>query len=151
MKRKKTTKSDYILAYFGVILIVAVGTAFIYALGIFNPETWAKQEASGFPGFTVPDKGWELKSDGTFTIIVQNSGYNINVTGITVTYGNVVKEKSVAVYLKPNTQATFIIQDLGSPEKGSFYNISVEITYDNIDLELRGVRSFGTVTGRVTE
>lgn len=147
---------EYLMTYGWAILIVIIVAAALYALGVFNPATWAGSSVTGLSGFNVPSGGWKLSSTGAFTMILKNqAGARINVTTFQATYGSLIAYSSAAfngtsVELAPNAQQTMTVNGLGSPSSGTSYSVKVDIIYDNLDTGLTGFKSSGTATGTVS-
>lgn len=147
---------EYLMTYGWAILIVIIVAAALYALGVFNPATWAGSSVTGLSGFNVPSGGWKLTSNGDFTMILKNqAGARINITDFQATYGLTTRNSTAAgsgnaTVLAPNAQSTMIVTALGTPSSGTSYSVKVDITYDNLDTGLTAFKSSGTATGTVS-
>ncbi|MFH1445199.1 MAG: hypothetical protein ABIF08_01820 [Nanoarchaeota archaeon] len=169
MKTKKAQAAmEYLMTYGWAILIVIIVAAALFALGVFNPTAWTGQQATGFGGLGTPSD-WELKSDGTFNIKLENSlagktvtVYNItaelgstSVTWTTYDYddalGHLVLGTGASVDLSTlvGTNNPYSI-DLGSPTTGSSFSIKITI---NMITESGAYPTavVGTLTGTVKE
>jgi hypothetical protein len=63
---------EYLMTYGWAILIVIIVAAALYALGVFNPATFAGRTATGFTQMGAPSD-WDLLSTGTFKLKLSNN------------------------------------------------------------------------------
>lgn len=89
--RKGQAAMEYLMTYGWAILIVIIVAAALFALGVFNPSSWTPPTPSGFGGIGTP-YDWQLQSDGTFILILQNtqSTDTIAVQNVTVELGSIL-------------------------------------------------------------
>ena len=156
MKMKAQAAMEYLMTYGWAILIVIIVAAALWALGVFNPSTWTQASATGFSGFQIPSGGWQVSSSQVVVLLKNSAGANINVTGITATYGSGTTAAStpptgsgLGVQLAANNQTQFTLSGgtFSGPSSGSSYTLTVKIIYDNLETGLKGFTSQGTLTG----
>jgi hypothetical protein len=157
--KKGQAAMEYLMTYGWAIIIVIIVAAALYALGLFNPQSYMQDTATGFSNIGKPATGsWQLLSSpaGSFTVLLGNqAGYGVNVTSVTVTSGATactavqLNSKSgigagidIGIGLDFNITAT-----CGAPASGAAYSIDIDMSGTN-DKGLSFADS-GRVTGTV--
>ncbi len=149
---------EYLMTYGWAILIVIIVAAALYALGVFNPATYAGSRATGFANIGAPATGsWKLAATtpNNFELNLKNNlASRLNFTAATVTIGatsctNV--DFDGAAYKEVGIGGTFkVVADCAGFTSGNTYTATVELTYNNLDSGLTGFKETGTVTGTVS-
>ncbi|NIP40115.1 MAG: hypothetical protein GTN37_00790 [Candidatus Aenigmarchaeota archaeon] len=146
------------MTYGWAILIVIIVAAALYALGVFNPATYAGSRATGFANIGAPATGnWKLNTSATdnFELNLKNNlASRLNFTAVTVTIGATScnnPDFNGAAYVEAGIGGTFKVEaDCPGFTSGNTYTASVSLTYDNLDSGLKGFTETGTVTGTVS-
>jgi hypothetical protein len=159
-KKKGQTAMEYLMTYGWAILIVIIVAAALYALGVFNPATYAGSRATGFANLGAPRTGaWKLTAGGEFNLRLKNnldsrikitpSPQNITITIGTTTCATITQPSEETTYA-PGEEITITATGCGSYTSGSSYTANIRITYDNVDTGITDFKETGTVTGTVS-
>jgi len=169
-KKKAQSAMEYLMTYGWAILIVIIVAAALYALGVFNPATFAGRTATGFTQLGAPTD-WDLTvaNNGQFKLTLANNKlasqvaiktvtatlkggqtlvYNTsNCTGtdnyLTIGPGGSIALESVCTQAPASTyNLTF-----GSVTTGTSYSIDVDLLYNAGGYDHTDT---GTVTGVVS-
>ena len=170
-KRKKKAQSamEYLMTYGWAILIVIIVAAALYALGVFNPATFAGRTSTGFTQLGAPSD-WDLTTagNGQLKITLANNKIASQVTIKTITA--TLKGGNTYVYNTSNctgageteyltigpggssaleTACTVPAYNLtfGALSTGTSYSIDVDISYNAGGYDHTDT---GTVTGVVS-
>jgi hypothetical protein len=155
--KKAQAAMEYLMTYGWAIIIVIIVAAALYALGLFNPQSYMQDTATGFSNVGKPAAGsWELQSNGNFTVLLSNNAaYGITLTSVTVTTGtttctpvwvNDVSNITAVPELGIGSSLT-IKATCGTPTAGAAYSVDVDMSGTN-DKGLTFSDS-GRVTGSV--
>lgn len=94
--KKAQSAMEYLMTYGWAILIVIIVAAALYALGVFNPATFAGRTSTGFTQLGAPSD-WDLAaSGGVFKLKLANNKIS-----------NLVTVKTIAASLKGGSAYTF--------------------------------------------
>jgi hypothetical protein len=141
--KKAQSAMEYLMTYGWAILIVIIVAAALYALGIFNPQTYTTPTASGFQsgGFQVETGGWQA-SASQCVLVLKNIAGNKNITSIVATYAGSSTSTMSPTYdvMASNDETTFTLGGWTGPTSGTSYSVDVDITYDNLDSGLTGFK-----------
>lgn len=146
---KAQSGMEYLMSYGWVILILVIVAAAFYALGVFNPLTFAGRTVTGFQVLGTPID-WELRSaDGNLTLNLVNGRMSTPVTiyAITATInGQSTLYNPDGLTIEPGAadSVTFPVTPVLTP--GSTYSVKVAIVYNSGGLNHTDI---GTVTGTV--
>ena len=95
-KRKGQSAMEYLMTYGWAILIVIIVAAALYALGVFNPATFAGRTTTGFTQLGAPSD-WDLvATSGNFRLKLANNKL-----------ANQVVVKTISAALKGGATYTF--------------------------------------------
>jgi hypothetical protein len=153
---KAQAAMEYLMTYGWAILIVIIVAAALWALGIFNPNTWTQGGATGFAGFQVSD--WRVNSTGTI-IVLKSLTANANITQIDAVYGSttwtafggfnatvIAPNSEKLIYIPGNPDG--FVPGAGGPAVGGSYSVRVTITYNDLSSQIGGsLKSTGTLSG----
>lgn len=146
-KLKAQSAMEYLMTYGWAILIVIIVAAALWVLVLPNLSV-TQPVAAGFSGFQISSGNWQVNSTGALVVIKNVNSYTVQITDMRATYGsNTWSNASQIGQLAANGQATIYLSGTGGPSTGSSYNVNVNITYTNVDNDLRGFKSPGTLTG----
>lgn len=156
MAKRGQAAMEYLMTYGWAILIVIIAIGALYALGVLNPATWSRDTAAGFGNIGIPSQGgWQLKSDGTFTVQLSNNvGSAINITAVTVTADGttcspvLVNNATVPSGTIATGADVTITADCGTKTSKEAYSAVTTIAYTNQKSGLE-FGDQGTVTGKV--
>jgi hypothetical protein len=147
---KAQSGMEYLMSYGWVILILVIVAAAFYALGVFNPLTFAGRTVTGFQVLGTP-LDWELRSaNGNLTLNLVNGRFSTPVTiykitaavnGISTSYDT----GELTIIPGASDEVTFPISPV--LEKGSTYSVRVTVLYNSGGLNHTDI---GTVTGVVS-
>jgi hypothetical protein len=166
-RRKAQSAMEYLMTYGWAILIVIIVAAALYALGVFNPATFAGRTATGFTQLGAPSD-WDLTTagNGQFKLTLSNNKIASQVTIKTVTAN--LKGSVTLTYNTSNctgndaylgigpggsssleTACTVPTYNLtfGTLSTGTSYSIDVDILYNSGGYDHTDT---GTVTGVVS-
>ena len=138
------------------IIIVIIVAAALYALGLFNPQSYMQDTATGFSNIGKPATGsWQLGDTAAFTLLLGNqAGYAVNLTSVTVTSGTTsctgvqVNGGGLGGGVDLGIGASFnVTATCGTPTAGAAYSVDISMTGTN-DKGLAFADS-GRVTGTV--
>lgn len=149
---------EYLMTYGWAILIVIIVAAALYALGVFNPATYAGSRATGFANIGAPATGaWKLgaTTPDNFELNLKNNlASRLNFTAVTVSVGATActnPDFDGSAYDEVGIGGTFKVEaDCSGFTTATTYTATVELTYDNLDSGLTGFKETGTVTGTVS-
>ena len=163
MERKGQAAMEYLMTYGWAILIVIIVAAALYALGVFNPATWTGSRATGFANIGAPASGaWKLDASAgsnQMVVVLKNnlpSRIQIDPTQVSVRVGSTdcidpgVKGNQSAAQTVGIGENFNITANCGTQSSGSAFTANVEITYDNLDTGITGLKESGTITGTVS-
>ena len=149
--RKGQAALDFLMTYGWAIALVVIIAAVLFSLGVFDVGNFVGNKASGFSGVAV--KGWNLASDGTFTMKVSDQvGQRISVNSITITDSG--SSKTIAglpVTLASGADSATLstaAAAFGNQTVGTSYTASVVIAYTDLNANFNYSTS-GTLTGKV--
>jgi hypothetical protein len=153
MKRSANIKAqsamEYLMSYGWAILVLVIMGAAFYALGLFNPTTFAGRTVTGFQVLGTP-LDWELTSaDGKMTLNLVNGRFSTPVTiyQITATInGQGASYDTGNLVIEPGASSTVTFPMAQALPKGSTYSVKVAIVYNSGGLNHTDM---GTVTGLV--
>jgi len=164
MKTKKAQAAmEYLMTYGWAILIVIIVAAALFALGVFNPTAWTGKQATGFGGLGTP-VDWEVLSDGTLNLHLQNTqaGATVTVYNITAELGSTTQTWTTYNYDNTSTHLTIgpggdvnlatlptYSLDLGTQSTGSSYSVEVTVYYVMPGSSFVST-AVGTLTGSVS-
>ena len=155
MKLKAQSAMEYLMTYGWAILIVIIVAAALYALGLFNPQTYVSSTATGFANLGTPSE-WQFQSStDTLTVVLQNqkTGMLVTINNVTANCGaggtevESTQTASGTVDIAAGSTATFTFscgEDLNS---GDGYNYKISIKYIPSGNTLE-VPDSGTITGK---
>ena len=149
--RKGQAALDFLMTYGWAIALVVIIAAVLFSLGVFDVGNFVGNKAAGFSGVAV--KGWNLASDGTFTMKVSNQvGQKISINSITVTNAGTAKNVSgLPVTLSSGADSATLSSAaaaFGNSTTGTSYTAQVVIAYTDLNANFNYSTS-GTVTGKV--
>lgn len=167
--KKAQSAMEYLMTYGWAILIVIIVAAALYALGVFNPATFAGRTATGFTQLGAPSD-WDLTTagNGQFKITLSNNKIASQVTiktitaalkgGSTLTY-NTLNCTGDDTYLAIGPGGSTILETactnplvaynltFGTLSTGTSYSIDVDVLYNAGGYDHTDT---GTVTGVVS-
>jgi hypothetical protein len=157
--KKGQSAMEYLMTYGWAILIVIIVAAALYALGVFNPATYAGSRATGFANIGTPATGnWKLSAtaaEDQFTVKLKNNlASRLMFTAAAVKIGATDctgEDFNDAANMTVGIGGEFTVEgNCGAFQSGNTYTATVELTYDNLDSGLTGFKETGTVTGTVS-
>ena len=156
--KKGQSAMEYLMTYGWAILIVIIVAAALYALGVFNPATYAGSRATGFANIGAPATGqWKLGSttpDNFELNLKNNLASRLNFTAVTISVGATTctnGDFDGSPFVSVGIGGTFKVEaDCSGFTAGNTYTASVSLTYNNLDSGLTGFTETGTVTGTVS-
>jgi len=146
---------EYLMTYGWAILIVIIVAAVLFSLGVFNPQTFQQNVATGFSGFNVPAGGFDADGTTGDLQIRLTNGVGAEVTllttssatvGSTTVTGTSVTFSSATVAPGETVTATFAFGTTPPFTTGNGYNADIVIAYD-VTGGLSGLASSGRVSG----
>lgn len=148
--KKAQSAMEYLMSYgWAILILIILATAF-YALGLFNPVTFAGRAVTGFQVLGTPID-WELRSaSGNLTLNLVNGRMAAPVTIYTITA--TINGQSTS-YNPPNlTVNPGASNEISFPitpvlATGSTYSVKIAIVYNSGGLNHTEI---GTVTGIVS-
>jgi hypothetical protein len=147
--KKAQSSMEYLMTYGWAILILGIVGVALYAMGVFNPMTFAGRSVTGFQ-VLGPMVDWEISSaDGYLTLIIVNGRMSVPVTIHEVTATISGQDTSFAtpgLVIGPGASDTITFPVTPALPKGSTYSVRVSIVYNSGGLNHT---DFGTVTGTV--
>jgi hypothetical protein len=151
--KKAQSAMEYLMTYGWAILIVIIVAAALYALGVFNPQTYVGSAATGFSNLGAPDEYAFAGTSNTFTLVLKNAktGTMITVNNVTVdcNAGSPVESTQTAaatVDIATDGTSTFTVNCNDDLSAGDTYNYDVTIRYIPFGKTLEVVDQ-GRVTG----
>ena len=145
---------EYLMTYGWAILIVIIVAAALYALGVFNPQTYVGSAATGFSNLGAPSEYAFAGTSNTFTLVLKNAktGSMITVNNVSVdcNAGAFVESTQTAgaldVDIATDGSSTFTVNCVDDLSAGDTYNYDVQIRYVPFGKTLEVVDQ-GRVTG----
>jgi hypothetical protein len=143
---------DFLMTYGWAIALVVIIAAVLFALGIFDVNNFVGNTAVGFSKVGV--KGFNMGSDGTFTIKLSNrAGTGISIDNVTISILN-----TTAAIVQANGTAqigagadtamlTTAAGAFGAQQSGATYSANVVITYTDMDAGFQYTDK-GTIRGK---
>ncbi len=120
---------EYLMTWGWMIVVIAVVSAALYSLGVFNPSTWIQKSARGFSSFSVED--WSLKSSGSLFVVLRSSlDFAVNVTNVTASLPSGEGFNSTPFEIYPGETYTAVIP-VPRTQPGSFAEVDLRIFFTN--------------------
>ena len=138
---------EYLMTYSWAIIIIGIVVGLLFYYQVFNPGAHIKPEAFGFSTFYIPDGGWKVLADGSFTLIVSNQiDHSVEIEKLYID-NDVI---SVSVDLDPGDSATILnnhplTDKSGAP--GGAYRLKMTIEYKDTITTLMH-NDTGTIVGK---
>jgi hypothetical protein len=139
---------DFLMTYGWALVLIAICTAALYSMGVFDVNTFVGSRASGFSQITVTD--WSLGADGALLLkLKNNAGTDVNVTLINATYQSQnALYNATAPIQNGQMSGTVAVGSFSSMPKGTGYTIRIGMEYTDLATGYSYVDS-GTLMGRV--
>lgn len=137
--KRAQTALEYLITYGWVVLIISIALASLYALGIFNTNTYANDVCAITADFVC--QGTVLASNGLLSVsITQQTSDPINITAIACdTNQSLINAKHITppVYLAPGQNHTFAVTcfSYGAPYSapvGTLYSGYILVSYTDL-------------------
>ncbi len=137
---------EYLMTWGWMIVVIAVVSAALYSLGVFNPSTWVQKSVRGFSSFSVED--WVLSSTSLTVTLASKEDSKINVTEISASSDTVSCSGAQSRVLNPGEKATLTAACTGVPPAGTGVTLEVTVSFRDLESGLYH-RDYGYLTGKV--
>lgn len=137
---------EFMMTYGWALMIIIAIIGAMFALGIFNVQTFIGSQASGFP--QIGATAWNLNSNGVFTIKLTNrAGSDVNITSIGATMnGQTITYTNNTPLAEGADTGAITVGTFGGVSGGDGYTIRVNIDYVDTATDF-AYSDAGTVTG----
>ena len=127
--KKAQSAMEYLMTYGWAILIVIIVAAALYALGIFNPQTYVGSQATGFSNLGAPSEHQFVGSSDQFIVVLQNQkvGSMITVKNVSAncdssSWVESTQTASATVDMATGSTSTFTISCVDDLSAGNTYH-----------------------------
>ena len=145
-QEKKPSRMKFLLILVVAVVIVLVVFMFIpgvglFSLGVFNPDTFPHNTATGFSNIGLPEH-WEHSGSSLTMVFMNSAPYSMTITKVTATNCNTLYPDR-----EFNTDDTLELRFTGCEyvPSGSSYFVKIDISYiDDMGFD---VQEIGMITG----
>jgi len=149
MKMKGQTALDFLMTYGWALLLIVLVIGALFALGIFDINSFLGSRASGFAQVGVP--AWRIDNTGALTAQFNNRvGSDISVRNVSWTYRGTPGANNTLNVTVANgqTSPTLTLGTISGASAGASYTLQMTVTYVDLNTNFQ-YQSSGTVTGKV--